>query len=403
MANNNGNIPTDNLRAPIYANIVGWGMYVPDEILTNQDLEAILDTSDDWIQSRTGIHERRIANDKESTFTLGLKAARQALEVTNIVPSDIDLIVVATCTPDNIFPSTASLIQNALGAKQAGAFDLSAACSGFVYAMQMAGQAIRSGSIKTAMVIGSETMTRVMDWQDRSTSILFGDGAGAVVLQASNQAGGVLSAVLGSDGSGFDLLGIPALPSETNQGYKINKMFMVGSEVFKFATKVIVDSIHEALAEAQITLEDIALIVPHQANDRILTAAARNLGVSRDLFMSNLSRYGNTSAASIPIALTEAVKNGKINQGDYIIFVGFGGGLSWATMVIQWHVPKPEEHSGSKIARQRRRIAYFRVSLQANWRKWKRRIVATINRVRPNYGRIDRLRQKVDLYDFNDE
>ena len=400
MANNNNLLTSGNFREPIFANIVGWGMYVPEAILTNADLEAVLDTSDEWIQSRTGIQERRIASDRESTYTLGLKAARQALEVTNVVPSDIDLIIVATCTGDNTFPSTASLIQNALGAKNAGAFDLGAACSGFVYAMQMAGQSIRSGSIKTAVVIGAETMSRVMDWQDRSTSILFGDGAGAVVLQASNESGGLLSAVLGSDGSGFDLLGIPALPSETNKGYKVNKMFMVGSEVFKFATKVIVDSIHEALAKANVSLDDIALIIPHQANERILTVAARNLGISPDLFMTNLARYGNTSAASIPIALTEAVKDGKIKQGDYIIFVGFGGGLSWATMVIQWYVPKPEEQHGGKIARQRRRIAYFRVRLNATWRKWKRRIVITINRVRPNYGRIERLRQKVDLHDF---
>lgn len=405
MASNNGRNPTINKQS-IYANIVGWGMYVPEDILTNQELEAILDTSDEWIQSRTGIHARHIANEKETTFTLGLKAARQALAVTDVVPSEIDLIIVATCTPDNMFPSTASLIQDALRAKNAGAFDLSAACSGFVYGVEMATQAIRSGSINTAIVIGAETMTRVMNWHDRATSILFGDGAGAVVLQRSHEEGGVLSAILRSDGAGADLLGIPSLQNPINHDedsdHKPHKMFMLGSEVFKFATRVIVESIHEAVNKAGITIEDIALIVPHQANDRILAAAARSLGVEKDLFMTNLVKYGNTSAASIPIALSEAVQLGRVKEGDYLVFVGFGGGLTWASMVIQWRVPKPQEHQGSKIAAQRRKIAYFRVNLRMTWRKWKRRISATINRVRPNYGRTLRLRQKIDQYDLDE-
>lgn len=405
MASNNARPQqTSNNQQPIYANIIGWGMYVPEEILTNQDLEAILDTSDEWIQSRTGIQERHIVGEKESTFTLGLKAARQALEVTDVVPSDIDLIIVATCTPDNMFPSTASLIQDALRAKNAGAFDLSAACSGFVYGVQMATQAIRSGSINTAVVIGAETMSRVMNWQDRTTSILFGDGAGAVVLQRSHEKGGVLSAILRSDGAGADLLGIPSLPSPIYQDgeHKNLKMFMVGGEVFKFATRVIVESIHQAVEKAGITIEDVALIVPHQANDRILASAARALGVDKDLFMTNLVKYGNTSAASIPIALSEAVQLGRVKEGEYIVFVGFGGGLTWASMVIQWRVPKPQEHQGSKIAAQRRRFAYFRVNLRVTWRKWKRRISATINRVRPNYGRTLRLRQKIDQYEIDE-
>lgn len=399
MAQNNSQIP---YRQIIYANVVGWGMYVPETRLSNEDLEAILNTSDEWIQSRTGIKERRIAADREVTSTMGLKAAQQALSVTRILPEDIDMIIVATCTPDNAFPSTASLIQNWLGASRAAAFDLSAACSGFVYAVNMAAQAIRSGSIKTAVVIGAETMSRVMDWQDRTTSILFGDGAGAIVLQASHDEGGVLSAVLRSDGAGYDLLGIPMMDSPYNNGHKIGKMFMIGGEVFKFATRVITESVTEAVYKAGITLDDVALIVPHQANERILVAAARSLNMDISKFMSNVERYGNTSAASIPIALYEAVQEGRVHEGDYIVFVGFGGGLSWGAVVIRWRVPRPENIQGSRVAQSRRRVSYFRARLRDRWRYWRRRLSSTISRIRPNYGRIPRLRSKIEEYDFDD-
>lgn len=403
MAKNNKTAPVGGGRnTPRYAHIIGWGMYVPESTLTNEDLEAILDTSDEWIRSRTGIRERRIAGERESTASLGLKAAQKALEVTNILPSDIDLVIVATCTADNIFPSTASLIQNWLGANRAGAFDLSAACSGFVYGVDMAAQAIRSGSIDTALVIGSETMTRVLDWQDRATSILFGDGAGAVVLQASEQEGGVISGVLRSDGSGHDLLGLPSIRTNLNGDHKPLKMYMVGSEVFKFATRVIGDSITQAVADADITIDDVSLIIPHQANDRIIHAAARSLDVDKDLFMTNLERYGNTSAASIPIALCEAVQQGRVREGDYLVFVGFGGGLTWASVVVKWGIPRPEERQGRKFAQQRRRASYAMVKLRARLRRWGRWLRAVIARIRPNYGRIHRLRYKIDQVEFEE-
>lgn len=393
--------------AGIYAHVVGWGMAVPEGVLTNQDLEAIVETSDEWIRARTGIRERRIASDRESTATLGLKAAQRALDVADILPLELDLIVVATSTPENIFPSTASLIQDWLGANRAGAFDLSAACSGFVYAVNMAGQAIRSGSIETALVIGSETMSRVMDWQDRGTCILFGDGAGAVVLQASDVEGGVLSAVLRSDGAGYDLLGIPTVGScDINisgvapNGHKMHKMFMNGGEVFKFATRVIGESIQQALELAGITLDDVALIVPHQANERIIQAAARSLKLEKDLFMSNVEHYGNTSAASIPIALCEAVEQGRVQEGDYLVFVGFGGGLTWAAMVLKWGIPERVERTTTSLNRQRRRVYYSMVRGRARLRRLRRKVDDTINRIRPDRGRVLRLRHKIDHHDL---
>ncbi|GAB4524670.1 MAG: ketoacyl-ACP synthase III [Anaerolineae bacterium] len=364
-------------------------MYVPDSILTNEDLAAIIDTSDEWIQSRTGIRERHIANDRETTARLGLRAAQRALAVTDILPQDIELIVVATSTPEHIFPSTASLIQHWLGASNAGAFDLSAACSGFVYGVDMAAQAIRSGSITTALVIGSETMSRVLDWTDRSTCILFGDGAGAIVLQARETEGGVLSSVLKSDGSGYDLLAIPAMgnPDIRSNGAlhdrRLHKMYMAGGEVFRFATRVVGESILQAVEKAGITLEDVKLIIPHQANERIIKASARSLNLSADVFVMNLDRYGNTSAASIPIALYEAVQQGRVTQGDYIVFVGFGGGLTWASMVVKWGIPVPEDRNINRLREQRRQAGYLFVRIQTAWRNLTRRLRAVL----PGSGR----------------
>jgi 3-oxoacyl-[acyl-carrier-protein] synthase III len=402
---NNGSFPISN-NTGIYAHIVGWGMAVPDTILTNKDLEAIVDTTDDWIRARTGIHERRMAGERESTATLGLKAAQRAIQVADILPTDVDLVIVATSTPENIFPSTASLIQNWLGANKAGAFDLSAACSGFVYAVDMAAQCIRSGSIQTAVVIGAETMTRVMDWQDRATCILFGDGAGAVVLKASDVEGGVLSAVLRSDGSGADLLGIPTVGSEdltnpdfSTNGHKMHKMFMNGSEVFKFATRVIGESVEQALDKVDLTIDDVSLIVPHQANLRIIQAAARTLKIDPELFMSNVEHYGNTSAASIPIALCEAIQQGRVHEDDKLVLVGFGGGLTWAAMVVQWTGAKPIEGRSSAFKEQRRQISYFIVRLRSQLKRTSRRINEIFNRVRPKRGRMLRLRDQVDRLD----
>jgi 3-oxoacyl-[acyl-carrier-protein] synthase-3 len=397
----NGLFPVTNGKR--YAHIIGWGMAVPELVLTNNDLAAIVETSDEWIRTRTGIVERRIAGERESTASLGLKAAQRAIELADILPADIDLVIVATSTPENIFPSTASLIQNWLGATKAGAFDLSAACSGFVYAVDMASQSIRSGSIQTAVVIGAETMSRVMDWQDRGTCVLFGDGAGAVVLTASDIEGGVLSAVLRSDGSGADLLGIPTVGSEdlvnpdfSTNGHKMHKMFMNGGEVFKFATRVIGESIEQALDKADLNLSDVSLIVPHQANQRIIKAAARSMKIEPELFMSNVDRYGNTSAASIPMALCEAIEQERVHEGDKLVFVGFGGGLTWASMVVQWTGTKPKEGRSGVLNKQRRQVSYFWVRLRAQVRRWNHQINEYLDQIRPKRGRIRRLRDKVD-------
>ncbi|MDX2160118.1 MAG: beta-ketoacyl-ACP synthase III [bacterium] len=404
MGINNRERHAPNGSERMYAHIVGWGMAVPEHIMTNDDLAVFVDTSNEWIVSRTGIRERRIAGESETTATLGLAAARQALEVANVLPENIDMVVVATSTPDHIFPSTASLIQAGLGANRAGAFDLSAACSGFVYAVHMAAQAIQAGSIRTAVVIGAETMSRVMDWQDRATCILFGDGAGAVVLRASAQEGGVLSSVLRSDGTGGDLLGIPSVGTidyvgdditlpEVN-GHRFNKMHMNGGEVFKFATRVIAESVTQALEQSRLTIHDVRLIVPHQANLRIIAAAARALKVDESLFMCNLDRYGNTSAASIPIALVEAVEQGLVKQGDPVVFVGFGGGLTWASMVVRWGAPVQE--SSPLFNRQRRALTYSFARLRARITRVSRQLNETARRVRPEQGRIDRLRHKIN-------
>lgn len=387
----------------IYAHIVGWGMAVPENVMTNDDISAFVETTDEWIISRTGIKERRIANEKESTATLAYKAAQRALEIADILPVDLDLIIVATSTPENIFPSTASLVQDWLNAGHAGAFDLSAACSGFVYALNMASDSIRAGSIKHALVIGAETMSRVMDWQDRSTCILFGDGAGAVVLQASEIQGGVLSSVLRSDGAGCDLLAIPTVGSidadESRagaNGHKLFKMYMVGGEVFKFATRVVNDSIEQAAKMAGISVAEIDLVIPHQANFRILQSAARKLKIDIDKFMSNVDRYGNTSAASIPIALCEAIEQNRIHDKDHIALVGFGGGLTWASMIIQWGIPKPSEQQGSRLNRQRRNALYYMARWRSRSRQWRRRINRTLEYLRPQRGRVPRLIRKVD-------
>jgi 3-oxoacyl-[acyl-carrier-protein] synthase-3 len=405
MASTNGNRTEPQTPPRRYAHIVGYGMAVPETVLTNRDLEAIVETSDEWISTRTGIRERRIAGERESTASLGLKAARKALGVANMFPTEIDLIIVATSTPENIFPSTASLIQNSLGASRAGAFDLSAACSGFVYAVEMASQSIKAGGIRSALVIGAETMSRVLDWQDRSTCILFGDGAGAVVLKASDTPGGVLSAVLRSDGSGGDLLCIPTVGSGDLRnsefgmnGHTPGKMYMNGSEVFKFATRVIGESISQALDRAELDIEDVSLIVPHQANLRIIQAAARSLKVEPELFMSNVERYGNTSAASIPIALCEAIAQDRVKAGDYLAFVGFGGGLTWASMVVQW-VDIRKAESTRVLAPQRRQISYFLAGMRANLRKASRAVSELTRRIRPRRGRMLRLRDKLDKLD----
>jgi 3-oxoacyl-[acyl-carrier-protein] synthase-3 len=365
-----------------YAHIVGWGMEVPRTVISNADLEGVIDTTDEWIRTRTGIHERRFASERETTTSLGFEAARKALEVADILPIDIDLIVVATSTPEDFYPSTASKIQNLLGATKSGAFDLSAACSGFVYALNMAAQAIRSGSINVALVIGSETNSRILDWSDRGTCILFGDGAGAIVLTGSDNPGGILSCVLGSDGSGADLLGVPTVGNANlAEGKMLHKIHMKGSEVFRFATHIINEAIREAVQKAGITLDDIALVVPHQANQRIISAAARSLNIPESLFYSNIHKYGNTSAASIPIALCEAIKDARLKEDDHLVFVGFGGGLTWAAMVIQWQTVGHKKSVGLGITINRARreaffvYAFWRDRFMRNYRKIETKIL----------------------------
>jgi len=368
-------------REKQYAHLVGWGMAVPETILTNAELSRFVDTDDEWIYARTGIRQRHIAHEGESTATLAYKAAQRALDVANLLPTELDLIVVATSTAENIFPSTASLVQDWLNAHHAGAFDLSAACSGFVYGLHMAADSIRAGSIQTALVIGAETMSRILDWQDRSTCILFGDGAGAVVLRASARHGGVLSSVLRSDGGGGDLLAIPSVGSidaahsrAGTAGMKRYKMFMAGSEVFKFATRVVSESVEQSCKLADIDVSELDLVVPHQANMRILQAAARKLKLDIQTFMSNVERYGNTSAASIPIALCEAIEQERIQEKDYIALVGFGGGLSWAAMVLQWGAPPAGEPASRLINRQWRNAQYRLARWRSRSRHWRRRM-----------------------------
>lgn len=368
-----------------YAHIVGWGSFRPDKILTNNDLARMVDTSDEWIYTRTGIRERRIASEKETTATLAFEAAARALEVADLHPSQVELIIVATSTPEYIFPSTACRVQDYLGATKAGAFDLSAACSGFVYGVSMASQAIQTESVRNAVVIGAETMSRVLDWQDRGTCILFGDGAGAVVLKGSSVPGGVLASTLRSDGSGGDLLSLPAVyhnpmpmlgPEYLHNGHKKNTVEMNGRQVFRFATQVVATSIEETIAKAGLTIDEIDLIVPHQANVRIIETAAKRLKIPPERFFMNVDSVGNTSAASIPIALCDAVQDGRLRPDDNVVFVGFGGGLTWAASVIKWNVTPP---AVSLPRREWRRARYIVARSRSKVKKWRRKLIDRIS------------------------
>jgi 3-oxoacyl-[acyl-carrier-protein] synthase-3 len=333
-----------------YAHITGWGMAVPSKVLTNTDLEKMVETDDDWIQSRTGIRQRYIASEEESTATLARDATLDALKVANLNPTDIELIIVSTSTPEYLFPATACIVQDWIGATHAGAFDLSAACTGFIFALNMATQAIRSGSIKNAVVIGAETLSRFVNWEDRNTCILFGDGAGAFVLQPSSEPGGLLSAVMRSDGSGGDLLSLPAggshMPTSTETILnKQHTIHMNGREVFRFATRVMTQATREVVAHAQLKIEDVQVVIPHQANQRIIETAMRGLDISLDRCYINIERYGNTSTASIPIATCEAIQQGRLKAGDNTVFVGFGAGLTWGAALVRWTGPfLPHRH-----------------------------------------------------------
>jgi 3-oxoacyl-[acyl-carrier-protein] synthase-3 len=341
-----------------YAHITGWGMAVPERVVTNDELARTVDTSDEWIASRTGIRQRFVADSRETTASLALAAARAALEVADLSPRQIDLIIVATSTPEHIMPATACLVQDALGAITAGAFDLSAACSGFIYALGVGANLIRSGANTNVLIIGSETLSRIVNWKDRSTCILFGDGAGAVVLQASSVPGGVLSSMMRSDGSGGNSLIVPAGGSRmpaTAESVRNSQHFiqMDGKEVYRFATRVMASAAREVVQCAGLTIDDIALVIPHQANRRIIESAARNLNLPEDRFVVNLDRYGNTSTASIPIALCEAVTAGRVRPNDHLVLVGFGAGLTWGAAVVQWNVTaRPEVSPWHRLGRQ---------------------------------------------------
>ncbi|HIP73967.1 MAG TPA: ketoacyl-ACP synthase III [Anaerolineae bacterium] len=364
-----------------YAHIIGWGSYIPDRVLTNNDLAQIVDTSDEWIYKRTGIRERRIAAADETTATLAFEAAARALAVADLHPSQVDLIIVATSTPEYIFPSTASQVQDYLGAFRAGAFDLSAACSGFVYGLDMATQAIATGSVRNAIVVGAETMSRVLNWRDRGTCILFGDGAGAVVLKGSTIPGGVMASTLRSDGSGGDMLSLPAVyhnPVPTlgveyfQNGHHKNTISMDGRQVFRFATKVMSDSIKTTVAKAGLSLDEVSLIIPHQANTRIIESSAKRLKISPDRFYLNVQNVGNTSAASIPIALCDAIDDGRLHPDDNVVFVGFGGGLTWAASVVKWDVSPPII---SRRRREWKRARYIYARSRSKARRWWRKVV----------------------------
>ncbi len=329
-----------------YAHIVGWGMYVPAYRRNNDELARMVDTSDEWITTRTGIKERRIAAPHESTATLAIRAGEAALAMANVSPEELDLIIVASATPEYLFPATACLVQDALGADRAGAFDLSAACSGFIYALSLAAPAIQTGAIDKALVIGAETLSRFVDWKDRETCVLFGDGAGAVVLAGRSERGGVLSCTMRADGSGGELLAVPAGGSRHPASLETlaknqHTIKMQGREVFRFATAVMADAARVVVDQAGWTLDDVALVIPHQANGRIIETAARRLKLPQEKFYVNLERYGNTSSASIPIALCEAIEEGRIQPGDNLVLVGFGAGLTWAAAAVEWAAPWP--------------------------------------------------------------
>lgn len=321
--------------------IVGTGSYVPEKILRNADLEKMVDTSDKWIQGRTGIRERRIAHEGEAASDLGAKAAREALTAAQLDAKEVNLIIVATATPDMLFPSTACLLQKKIGASHAAAFDLSAACSGFVFALSVGDHYIRSGTYHTVLVIGTEVMSRITDWTEKGTCVLFGDGAGAAVLRGVRGRGGILSIHLHCDGALWDLISVPGggsryPPSPETIEKRLHFIRMKGNETFKVAVRTLEETALEALESEHLSVKDLHLFIPHQANSRIIQAVTDRLHLPPEKVMMNLDRYGNTSAASIPLALDEAVRAGRVKEGDLILLAAFGSGLTWGSALIRW-------------------------------------------------------------------
>jgi len=318
-----------------YARIVGTGSYLPERVMTNADIEQLVDTSDSWIRERTGIRERRIAAEGETTCDLAEKAARRALKAAGVAPREIDLIVVGTTTADQIFPSTACLLQARLGIHGPAAFDVQAVCTGFVYALGVADQFMRTGAATTALVIGAETMSRIIDWQDRDTCVLFGDGAGAVVLKADSKPG-ILSTHLHADGKHADLLQVPGGISGGYEDGRDPYLRMRGKEVFKVATTTLSRIVDETLETNGLGREDVDWLIPHQANNRIIAAIGRKLGLPEERVVNTVAEHGNTSAASVPLALDTAIRDGRIQPGELLLLEAFGGGFTWGSALVRY-------------------------------------------------------------------
>jgi 3-oxoacyl-[acyl-carrier-protein] synthase-3 len=359
-----------------YARITGWGKYVPERVLTNADLEKMVDTSDEWIVSRTGIRERHIAAPGETCSVMSVAAARQALAVAKLPPQDLDLIIVATSTPDYLVPFPASMVQDKLGAGHAAAFSLVAGCTGWVYALITASQFLQTGAYRNALVIGTEHMSIGVDWTDRNTCVLFGDGSGAVVLEASDQPTGVLAFELGSDGSDYDAIFFPGCaganpPSHEVIDKKLHYFQMDGTKVFKFATRVFSESVAKVVAASGLTPDDIDLLIPHQANERIIEMGRRRLKLPPEKVMVNIDRYGNTSAAAVPLALVDAIEEGRVHTGNHLVLVSFGAGLTWAAAVVHW---EPQEPSAIPVGNWPVRERLARPAAVVGTALWKTRV-----------------------------
>lgn len=337
------------------ARLIGVGAGLPSAVVTNFDLEKLVDTSDEWIKTRTGISERRIASDEETTSQLAIAAAKDAIAFAGIDPNEIELVVVATSTPDNLYPSTACMVQAAVGAKRAAAFDMEAACTGVVYALAVAQQFIGSGTFKCALVIGVDIHSRFLNWADRNTCILFGDGAGAFILKADDKENEMLGTYLRADGSGGHLLHIPntgsayphagVVPPQATHGF----LEMNGKAIYEFAVNAVPEAVRAACSDAGIGVEDVDFLIPHQANMRIIKSAAERLGMGPEKIISNVNEMGNTSAASIPLAMWAAIRKGQISEGSTCALVGFGGGLTWGAAIVKWTAVDQRKSASDQI------------------------------------------------------
>lgn len=321
--------------------IAGTGSYLPERVLTNADLEKMVDTSDEWISTRTGIKERRIVNEDQAASDLAYEASKKAIQAAQVKPEELDMIIVATITPDMVFPATACVLQERLGVKGIAAFDLEAACSGFLYGITIGSQFIATGMYNNILVVAAEVLSKIIDWKDRSTCILFADGAGAVILKPSSDNSRIISSYLGADGTGADLVGVPAGGSRLPASQETVRdgqhyMKMRGNGLFKKAVKVMVQAIDISLEKSGLTYDEIDFFIPHQANIRIINAVAKRIGMDKDKAYVNLDQCGNMSAASVAVALDQAVRAGKIKKGDKVLLTCFGGGLTWASLVIEW-------------------------------------------------------------------